>query len=305
MYTAENWPIAAKMNFGNRTHDGVKMNDADISEWRECFQQIVDLGFTAYDPIDDWIELANLSETRFAEFKNLAQEMDLECPAISIGRRSIVDVENGERNLDFVHRTIERAAELGAEIVDIGFMQALTPAQEKALWFWLEPGHVDDPELRGLAIERVRELADHGASLGVSLSLEMYEDTFIGTPDEAVHFVEDVDRANVGLNPDIGNLVRLHRPMPRGEEMYSRVLPYSNFWHIKNYLRDEDPATGSYMSAPISLKFGIINYRTVIREAVRLGYSGVFQVEHYGSDWLGVGAMNRDYIREVLSSALR
>ncbi|OCA93613.1 sugar phosphate isomerase/epimerase family protein [Actinobaculum suis] len=305
MYTAETWPIAIKMNFEKPTQRGEGADKSPVPYWKECFQQIVDLGFTSYDPIDDWVELGNLSDECFSEFMELAQGMGLDCPSISIGRRSIVDVEEGEENLAFVHRTIDRAASLGANIVDIGFMQKLTPAQEKALWFWLEPGHVDDPKLRDLAVARVQELADHATEVGVDISLEMYEDTYIGTPEEAIAFVEDVNRSNVGLNPDLGNLIRLHRPMPRGEEMYSQVLPYSNYWHIKNYIRDEDPATGSYMSAPVPLKYGAINYRTVIREALSIGFKGPFQVEHYGSDWLGVGAENRDYIREVLASALK
>ena len=48
---------------------------------------------------------------------------------------------------------------------------------------------------------------------------------------------------------------------------------------------------------------GLIDYRSVIRQAVRLGYRGAFQTEHYGGDWLGVGALNADYIRAVLADA--
>lgn len=67
-------------------------------------------------------------------------------------------------------------------------------------------------------------------------------------------------------------------------------------------MRDEDPATGSYMSTPAPLKYGTINYRAVIRKALRLGYTGPFMTEHYGSDWLGVGAENAQYIRDVIRS---
>ena len=133
----------------------------------------------------------------------------------------------------------------------------------------------------------------------------MYEDTYVGTADDAVEFVTDVGHPAVGLNPDIGNLIRLHRPMPGFMEMFEKVLPYANFWHIKNYSRDEDPQTGSYASAPMPLKTGIINYRAVIRRALDLGYSGPFCCEHYGSDSLGVCAENREYITQVLTSALR
>ena len=137
------------------------------------------------------------------------------------------------------------------------------------------------------------------------ISLEIYEDTFVGTPEDAVSFYKDVDHPAVGINPDIGNLFRLHRPMPKYTDMYNTVLPYANYWHIKNYIRDEDPATGSYMSTPAPLQTGTINYREVIRTALRMGYSSPFMTKHYKSDWLGVSAENAQYIRQVLKAALR
>lgn len=93
----------------------------------------------------------------------------------------------------------------------------------------LADGHHDDPALYDKAVERVRELGEHAQSLGMQISLEMYEDTFLGTPEGAVQFLKDIDHAAVGINPDIGNLIRLHRPMPKGEDMYDIVLPYANY----------------------------------------------------------------------------
>ncbi|MGJ9494640.1 sugar phosphate isomerase/epimerase family protein [Actinotignum sp. GS-2025a] len=305
MYTADTWPIAAKMNFGSRTETGEDIATAPLSVWEDQLLQVKELGFSAIDPMDDWVPLVDLPEKRFASFRDICRDLDLSIPAISVGRRSVVDVRNGDANLAFVHDLIDRGHELGAQVINIGFMEALTPAQEKALWFWLAPGHVCDPQLRPLAIERVRELARHAGQYGMQISLEMYEDTYVGTHDGAVRFVRDIDRDNVGLNPDIGNLIRLHRPMPSYQEMFDAVLPYANYWHIKNYIRDEDPETGTYMSAPVPLESGLINYRAVIRQGLRGGFTGAFMVEHYGSDWLGVGATNARYIRQVLRSALR
>ena len=224
--------------------------------------------------------------------------------SISMTRNSVVDVENGEQNLADALRFIELAPSFGVTVVNTGFMQALTEEQAAAIWFWLADGHVDDPALRDLAIERVRTLGDAAKAQGIEVSLEMYEDTYIGTADEAVAFLRDVDHESVGLNPDLGNLVRLHREVEPWPDMFEKVLPHSNFWHIKNYTRDLDPATGAYSSAPMPLKYGYINYRQVIRRALDLGYTGPFCCEHYGSDSLGVIAENVQYIRQVLSSAL-
>ena len=57
-------------------------------------------------------------------------------------------------------------------------------------------------------------------------------------------FLEEVGHDACGLNPDIGNFVRLHRPIEPVQDMLDKLLPHTNYWHVKNYLRDEDPATG-------------------------------------------------------------
>jgi len=305
LYTAHTWPIAANMlGFGNRAPDGGHIKDAPSTVWASQLRQVRELGFDFIDPTDAWVPLAALSDDRVEEFRTVLQGEGLAISSISMTRNSVVDVEHGPQNLSDAHRLIDLAPSFGATIVNTGFMQAITPEQSEQIWFWLVDGHVDDPALRDLAVERIRELGDHARANGIELSLEMYEDTYIGTPDEAVRFITDVGHDAVGLNPDLGNLIRLHRPIPHFSEMYAKVLPYSNFWHIKNYSRDYDPATGAYSSAPLPLKYGYVNYRQMIRLALELGYSGPFCCEHYGSDSLGVCAENREYIEQVLTSAL-
>lgn len=296
--SADQWPIACKMSFPAST-------EAAASVWAGQLGQVADLGYRSIDPFDDWIDLPRLSDDRFAELCGLLRQFNLDVFAISIGRRSLVDETRGDSNLAYVKKTVDRAADVGARVVNLGFQQPLTTAQEQAMWFWHQPGHKDNEKQRDTAIRRVREVADYASDVDVEISLEIYEDTFLGTPKRAVEFLHGVDRENVGLNPDIGNLIRLHRPMPRYRDMYEAVLPYANYWHVKNYFRDEDPATGAFLSAPASLESGIINYREIIGRALDLGYKGGFTTEHYGGDWLGVGARNAKYIRDVVEQHLR
>ncbi|GFZ87259.1 sugar phosphate isomerase/epimerase family protein [Nesterenkonia alkaliphila] len=309
MHTADSWPIAGNMlAFGPAAPDGTPTWQAPATYWAECLQQMRELGFDHIDPTDAWLPLHRLADQQLAEFRQVLDDTGLGISSISMTRSSVIDADQGEQNLADAHRLIDLAPEFGASIVNTGFMQALTTDQQNALWFWLAPGHQDDPTLRPLAVERIRELGDHAQANGIQLSLEMYEDTFLGTPEAAVSFLADVDHPAVGLNPDLGNLVRLHQPLEElggtPDQMYEKVLPHANFWHIKNYIRDEDPATGSIHSAPVPLKYGYINYRRIIRLALQLGYTGPFCCEHYGSDSIGVCAENRDYIRQVLRSAL-
>lgn len=307
MHTADTWPIAANMlSFGDRAADGTPLLEAPASVWASQLQQVADLDFAWVDPTDAWLSIGDLDDRRFADLQRVLDDTGLSVPSISTTRRSVVDARDGERFLALGHAVIDRAAELGSEVVSFGFMQALTEAQRTATWFWLQDGHhdpADDSPVRTLALERIRELGHHAAEVGLRLSLEMYEDTFLGTAARAVRFATDVGLDNVGLNPDLGNLIRLHRPLENVDEAFALVLPLTNFWHIKNYLRDEDPATGTVMTAPVPLVMGYANYRPQILRAVELGFDGPFVCEHYGSDSLGVAAINRDYVRQVLRSA--
>lgn len=141
--------------------------------------------------------------------------------------------------------------------------------------------------------------------MGVLVSLEMYEDTYLGSADSSVRLVRDVDHPSVGLNPDLGNLVRLHRPVEHWRPMMEKVAPYANFWHVKNYFRFEDATSGLVATTPAPMEFGVIDYRSAVREAIGQGFRGVFCVEHYGGDGLSVSATNRDYLRRILPVARR
>lgn len=290
--------------FGSVSPTGGHIKDAPAEIWAAQLAQVKALGIDHIDPTDAWLPLAELSDARLDELATVLDDLGMSIPSISMTRRSIVHRVKGQEYLDQAHRLIDLAPRFGATVVNIGFMQELSPQQRDALWFWLAEGHVDSPADRELAITRTRRLAEHAARNGVELSLEMYEDTYVGTPDEALAFLCDVDHAAVGLNPDLGNLIRLHRPVEDYRAMFERVLPHTNFWHIKNYTRDFDPATGAYATAPVPLKYGYINYREIIRRAVELGFTGPICCEHYGSDSLGVIAENHHYIREVLEMAL-
>jgi sugar phosphate isomerase/epimerase len=306
-YTAEAWPIAAAMlPFGGTDSSGGPIHDAEPEEWAKHLRLVSRLGFTEIDPTDTWIRVGDLSPERLADFKSVLSDVGLTIPAISTSRRSVMDPERGEEYLAYSHRLLDSAAELGVPLVSFGFFQALTAAQNEALWFWLVDGWQDDeaPEVRARAAALIRELAEHAQRNGQQISLEMYEDTYVGTADGAVQFLKEVGHEACGLNPDIGNFVRLHRPLEPVQDMLDKLLPYANYWHVKNYLRDEDPVTGQVMTFPVPMDFGLINYRSAIRQAIALGYRGAFLCEHYGSDAITVIGKNRAYLRDILASVI-
>lgn len=300
-YTAENWPItAALLQFPGTDAQGRDINEADASQWTEVLTEVRDAGFANADLTDSWVRPGDLSPRRLAEFKQAARGAGIGIPVISAIRRSVVDGAHWQANLSYAHRTLDAAAELGCEVVSFGLHQALTANQQEQLWFWTVQGHRDpagDKDMWESAVARLRELGSHAAEAGILMSLEMYEDTYLGTAESSVRLVEEIGLSNVGLNPDVGNLIRVHRPIEDWKDVLAATLPYANYWHMKNYLRDEDVDRNSYVTMPAPMEHGLINYREAFKIALSVGFQGIICTEHYGGDGLSVTASNQDYLR--------
>lgn len=263
-------------------------------------------GYTAVEIPSAWLRLGDLDDRGLADFRAVVDDLALTVPGISVVRESVIHPENSAQNIAFSHRTIDAAAALGVDIVCLGLHDRLTPEQQRALWFWTVPGtpYPTDPDVRRAAVSAYRELAEHADSVGVRLSLEMYEDTFLGRGRGAVAFLGEIDHHAVGLNPDIGNLIRRQGPVEDWRELLRWTLPHTNYWHVKNYMRLEDPASGTVLTHPTAIELGIIDYREALQMAADHGFDGAFVVEHYGGDGLSVGARNAEYLRSVLGQTV-
>lgn len=297
-WTAATWPIACAMiPFGTVAQD-------DPAAWARDLAQVAGAGFDAVDPTDSWLRVADLPPAALAEFTAICRDLGLAVPAISTSRRSVIDPVHGAAHLDYGHRVIDCAARMGVGHVSFGLFGPLTEAQRAALWFWTAPGVTNpaDPEIRALALSRIRALGRHAQDLGIQVALEMYEDTYLGSAADAVAFLNDVDCPAVRLNVDIGNLIRLHRPVRPWAEMIRLCAPHAGYWHVKNYVRMEDPS-GVTMTHPAPLLGGTIDWRAAVNTALSHGFASPFLVEHYGGDGLGVCAMNRDYLRAILAQS--
>lgn len=298
--TAENWPItAALIQYPGVMRNGTVVQEADPAVWVETFRDVADAGFASADITDSWVRPGDLSSARLDDLAAAAAEAGVTIPVISAIRRSVIDADDGDDNLAYSHRTLEAAAHLGMTVVSVGLHQALTPDQQKAFWFWNTTGHtdVDDADTWKKAVARLRELGKHAEELGLLLSLEMYEDTYLGSGDSSARLVQDIDLASVGINPDVGNLIRLPRPIEDWWSVFEKVLPYTNYWHVKSYIRDEVPEKDVYIAMPAPMESGLINYREVFKLAIENGFQGIICAESYGGDGLSVCASNQEYLR--------
>lgn len=299
--TASDWPIAAStLPFPGVSRRGLDATTGGPDAWLPPLREIRRCGFEHVDLTDNWTRIADLDASQLSAFGQCLDETGVTAASVSLVRASVIDDVHGDANLAYSHRALDAAATLGITTVSVGLHQALTDQQRQQLWFWTVEGHHDRPERWDDAVTRLRELADHAQSLGIVLSLELYEDTFLGDAQTALRLLEDIGSEWVGINPDVANLVRLHRPVDSWREIFEAVLPYTNFWHIKNYTRDEDLARDQFTAMPAHLDVGIINYRWAFEVAIESGFQGVLCMENYGGDGLGVSAWNRDYLRNLV-----
>ncbi|MGC5223568.1 sugar phosphate isomerase/epimerase family protein [Micromonospora sp. DT81.3] len=296
--TKDDWPIAASLlSLGPGRLDGAS---SDREEWLRSLTTVRDAEFDLVDLTDSWLPYGDLRTGQRKDLREALSEADLGAVSLSAIRRSVIDEVSGDENLAYSHRTLDFAAELGVGVVSVGLHRPLTEEQRSQLWFWTAQGHrdvIDDEDVWRLAVDRFRELGRHAEEVGVLLSLELYEHTLLGSARSAVRLVESIGLDVVGLNPDVGNLIRLHEPVEDWRTVMSATLPYANFWHVKNYTRDENATNGTVTTAPSYLESGIIDYRESVALAVASGFQGVICTEHYGGDGLSMSAANRDYLR--------
>lgn len=300
---ADAWTIAAGLpQLASVLHDGTRAADASPEDWRRQLSPAKSEGFTQIELPSTWIPLTEISQDRQNELFSTIADMGFTVPGLSLARSSILQAGREKQNLRAHHKTIDIAAERRIPFVCIGLHEPLLPRQKEALWFWdaQGPTQPSDPDTYDAAVAGFRELARHASDVGVELTLEMYEDTYLGSADGAVRLLEDIDSDAIGLNPDVGNLLRLNRPVDTWEYMLYRMLPHTNYWHVKNYTRSALVGSGQFATAPAPLALGIINYRKALAFAFAHGFHGPFITEHYGGDGIHISGLNREYLRDLM-----
>lgn len=279
---------------------------ADEASWSAGLRVLADGGFEWVDVVDNWVPFGDLTVEQGGRLAVAVADAGLRLAGLSAIRRSVIDPIDGSDNLGYTHRALDVAAAAGAPVLSIGFHRPLTDLQKQ--WtFWSVPGPVDDaddPALWALAVDRLRELCAHAADVGVRLSLELYEDTLIGSGKQTASLVEDVGSPVLGINADLANLYRVPRRLTEGwQEAFVACLPHLNYWHVKNFRRAEVYPDGPFLAWPTQLADGDINYRLLVSMALDAGYDGPICIEQYGGDGLTAQCAGLAYLTGLLNDA--
>lgn len=282
---------------------GAPAGGENPSAWAGELAQIAELGFGHVDLVSAWVSPGELDQARLDQLGESLSTAGLEPAGVSLVRASVIDPDHGDANLELTHATLEATARLGAPVLSIGFHRPLQGAQLEGP-FWMSPAPLDDAGEANFAkaIDRVGEVSARAAELGLEVSLELHEGTLLDRGERLRRILDAVGAANLGVNLDLGNLVRVPgRQVESWGETLTACAADVNYTHLKNYIRLEDPAAGLSLSAPCGVADGEIDYRTVVGALVAAGYRGPLCIEHYGGDPFWVMRQGRDYLESLPS----
>jgi sugar phosphate isomerase/epimerase len=276
------------------------VRELGATAWADELVELREAGFDAIDLVDSWLAPGYLSAAELRELGAVLGDTGLRLAGISVVRRSVIDPRDGAANLDYTLRSLDAAAALGAPVVSIGFHRPLTPEQRAASFWLVDPPRDDRTDATWrLAAERVSKLARRAGELGIGVALELHEGTLLDSAAGALRVIDMVGSPALGVNPDLGNLVRVPAPLAEGwEETLRAVLPHTTYWHVKNYARVERREL--VVTLPSELEAGHIDYRRALGLALDAGFGGPVCIEHYEGDALGAIARGRVYVEQVV-----
>ncbi len=153
-----------------------------------------------------------------------------------------------------------------------------------------------------LSAALLRPVADLASDLGVGIALEVHQHSIIDTSWGATKLLALVDRANVSINPDLGNIYWLYdEPEETSESAIVALAPFSGaYWHCKNLTRIHIPENRHAIFLQVQLHRGDIDYRFALAAMTAAGFDGTFALEgvRVGDPYEHDGA-SLTYIRQV------
>ena len=227
--------------------------------------------------------------TSEAEIKDLGKELDaagVPCAAVRGGggfTRPFV----GARSREAVTGAVKMAAWIGANLIN---MTVTMPSGHPGglvgggVGARISPGGSKTATAADYEVtaKELRALADFAAGLGVDISIELHQHSIADTSWSCLHLLDLIDRPNVGLNPDLGNLYwHYETPEETLEHAIVALAPKTRYWHCKQLQRVQIPDLEKSYFQLVPLPDGEIDYRFSIAAMLDAGYDGWLAIEGF------------------------
>src|SRR5262245_32546561 len=150
---------------------------------------------------------------------------------------------------------------------------------------------------------RLREVAVLAQDRGLVMTVEVHQGSLVDNSWSALHMLELIDMPNVGVNPDLANMLReFDQPEETCEAAIVALAPKTRYWHVKNMKRVVIPDLNRTVLLKVALDDGDIDFRFAISAVAAAGYDGYVAVEGaITGDQLTQDARSAAYARQLIS----
>lgn len=268
-------------------------------------RKVREIGFEGLE-----LGLEDLAGRSSAEVDDLGRELrDAGLPCLGIrGGGGLHNPRVGAHNRARLERGVELAAGIGAGVLNTLInapMRPELPGAGSGIGELVSQNSSRDATESDYRInaEGIAAAADRAAGLGVSISIELHQNTLCDNSWSMLHLLQLIDRPNVGANPDLGNVYWTYETAEEScEEAILALAPHANYWHMKNLVRV--PLAGMQRAFYVrrSIPDGEINYRFAVAAMLDAGYDGCFGVEGMiAGDQLTDDARSLERIRTLIA----
>jgi len=250
---------------GNRVYADERAVAARLTWWKARGAE----GVVCYDTLPDFYE-APLD--RFRRLKRLLDDSGVAVPAFNALRKSLhlPDLADAdERRLD---RCLQVCEIFRPAVIDLSVCAPLAACSEHRP----PPPSGATPETLRAVAARLRRFARACASLGAAVAIELHDEGIHDTAERCLTLLALIDAPNVGVNPDLGNWLRMPGRAPREtwRDQLAALAARTIYWEVKNYRRVELPASPGGLCWPVDLAAGDIDYREAAVLLWEAGFRG-------------------------------
>jgi sugar phosphate isomerase/epimerase len=291
---------AAFYPFADERGPGNELPSIDVR--RAYLKKVREIGFEA---IEFGISSAGRSEAGWKELRAELEGEGLKCAVIRGGGGVAHPrvAANYRRNWE---TAIRAAAALGANLVNSAIGGGVQDPGGPGSKVGERTAQGSSRQAREsdyvLTAERFREVADLAAENGVEIAIEMHQNSIADNSWGVLHLLDLIDRKNVGVNPDLGNLYWNYAvPEETNEACIVALAKRAKYWHCKQLMRVHIPEMEKTYFLKVPLPDGEIDYRFAMAAMLDAGYQGYMAIEGCREgDQLYRDGKSVEYVTQIL-----
>ena len=283
---------------------------APVEARRRFFSFARDLGAEGVEVEDTWLPFTEMGDGDLSDFQEEVASFGLSVAALKLGRNNLCLPDERDRNLERTLRAVEIAAILKTEIVTSSLTGGQTVSDPNQVIFQLGSARsvgssreASQGDYEQSAV-RLQKVADAAAEKDLKFALEIHQGSIADNSKATLRLLEMVGRPNVGINPDLGNILWSYNiPEESWADTIQNTAGKMNFWHIKNMRRVYLPEANRSVFIRTNVPDGEIDYRYAVEVAHAAGFAGYISVEgNMGTvgDDFHHSAISIGYLRSII-----